>query len=314
MTDTQDRLTAALADRYRIERELGAGGMATVFVAEDVRHHRKVAVKVLRPDLTATLGAERFLREIEIAARLSHPHILPLYDSGGAGDALFYVMPLVEGESLRDRIVRAGGLPIDEAARILRDVADALAYAHGHGVVHRDIKPENILLAGPHALVTDFGIAKAVSDSATASSLTGTGMSLGTAAYMSPEQATADPAIDHRTDIYSLGVTAYEALAGHPPFRGNAQQILAAHLTRRPEVLSSLRPTVPAAVASLVMQCLEKNPADRPQSAVTSFARWRRSAPPANPRYRRPRRLRLRPRERDADWCRCSWRWRRCSS
>jgi tetratricopeptide (TPR) repeat protein len=267
MTDLVGRLNAVLVDRYRIERELGAGGMATVYLAEDLRHHRQVAVKVLRADLAASLGAERFLREIEIAARLSHPHILPLYDSGGSGDVLFYVMPLVEGQSLRDRLASGGGLPIDEGVRIIREVADALAYSHQRGVVHRDIKPENILLSGSHALVTDFGIAKAVSESASASNLTGTGVSLGTAAYMSPEQATADPATDHRADIYALGVTAYEILAGQPPFSGNSQQILAGHLTRRPEALSALRTTVPAALESVVMQCLEKNPADRPQRA-----------------------------------------------
>jgi serine/threonine-protein kinase len=268
MTDSLGRLTAALEGRYGIERELGAGGMATVYVAKDLRHQRSVAVKVLRPDLAASLGAERFLREIEIAARLSHPHILPLYDSGSAaGGILYYVMPLVEGQSLRDRLVKGGALPIEEATRIIREVADALAYSHHHGVVHRDVKPENILLSGSHALVTDFGVAKAVSDSAAASNLTGTGVSLGTAAYMSPEQATADPNTDHRADIYALGVTAYEMLAGEPPFRGNAQQILAGHLMRQPEALSSLRPTVPPALASLVHRCLEKNPADRPQSA-----------------------------------------------
>jgi len=269
MTDRMAGLHEALGDKYRIERELGAGGMATVYLAEDLKHHRQVAVKVLRPDLAASLGAERFLREIEIAARLSHPHILPLYDSGGAGDVLFYVMPLVEGESLRDRLAKhgGGGLPIDEAVRILREVADALAYSHQRGVVHRDIKPENILISGSHALVTDFGVAKALSESAATSNLTGTGVSLGTAAYMSPEQATADPATDHRADIYALGVTAYEMLAGHPPFSGNAQQILAGHLTRRPEALSAIRTSVSSALESVVMQCLEKNPSDRPQNA-----------------------------------------------
>ncbi|MGH6783082.1 MAG: protein kinase domain-containing protein, partial [Sphingomicrobium sp.] len=176
-------------------------------------------------------------------------------------------MPLVEGQSLRDRLAHGGGLPIDEGVRIIREVADALAYSHQRGVVHRDIKPENILLSGSHALVTDFGIAKAVTESASTSNLTGTGVSLGTAAYMAPEQATADPATDHRADLYALGVTAYEILAGQPPFSGNSQQILAGHLTRRPEALSALRATVPAALESVVMQCLEKNPADRPQHA-----------------------------------------------
>src|SRR5215207_3394697 len=267
MTDSSGRLDAALTGRYRIERELGAGGMATVYIAEDLRHHRQVAVKVLRPDLAASLGAERFLREIEIAARLQHPHILPLHDSGSAGDVLYYVMPLVEGQSLRDRLVKGGALSIEEGTRIIREVADALAYSHKHGVVHRDIKPENILLSSGHALVTDFGVAKAVSDSKAASNLTGTGVSLGTTTYMAPEQATADPATDHRADIYALGVMAYEILVGQPPFTGNPQQVLAGHLTRRPQALSAHRATVPPALEAIVMRCLEKNAADRPQSA-----------------------------------------------
>src|SRR6188508_1340470 len=267
MTDLFDRLNAALAGRYRIERELGAGGMATVYLAEDLRHHRQVAVKVLRHDLAASLGAERFLREIEIAARLHHPHILPLYDSGGAGDVLFYVMPLVEGQSLRDRLTKGGALPIDEGVKVIREVADALVYSHQHGVVHRDIKPENILLTSGHARVTDFGVAKSVSEAAGAAELTGTGVTLGTPAYMAPEQATADPTMDHRADIYALGAMAYEVLAGRAPFTGNAQQVLAGHLTRKPEALSALRSTVPASVEAVVMRCLEKNPADRPQGA-----------------------------------------------
>ena len=267
MTDVRS-LNNALTGRYRIERELGAGGMATVYVAEDLKHHRQVAVKVLRPDLAASLGAERFLREIEIAARLQHPHILPLHDSGNAGDVLFYVMPLVEGQSLRDRLVKGGGaLSIEEATRIIREVADALAYSHRHGVVHRDIKPENILLSSGHALVTDFGVAKAVRDSQAASNLTGTGVSLGTSTYMAPEQATADPTTDHRADIYALGIMAWEIMVGQPPFTGNPQQVLAGHLTRRPEALSAHRTTVPPALEAIVMRCLEKNAADRPQSA-----------------------------------------------
>ena len=240
--------------------------MATVYLAEDLRHHRQVAVKVLRPDLAASLGAERFLREIEIAAKLHHPHIVPLYDSGGAGEVLFYVMPLVEGHSLRDRL-KGGALAIDEGARIVREVADALAYSHRHGVVHRDIKPENILLSSGHALVMDFGVAKAVSEATGSAAMTGTGVTLGTPAYMAPEQATADPNLDHRVDIYALGVMAYEILTGSPPFSGNAQQVIAAHLTRKPDQLSIHRNTVSAALESIVMRCLEKNPADRPQSA-----------------------------------------------
>ena len=268
MTDSLDRLSAILTGRYRVEREIGAGGMAIVYLAEDTKHHRQVAVKVLRAELAANIGAERFVREIEIAARLQHPHILPLYDSGGVDDVLFYVMPFVEGQSLRDRMTKAGALPVDEAVRIIREVTDALAYSHQHGVVHRDIKPENILLSGAHALVTDFGVAKAVSDAAATAQLTATGIALGTPAYMAPEQATADPTLDHRVDIYALGVMAYEILAGRAPFLGNnAQQVIAGHLTHRPDPLSMHRPSVAPALEAVVMRCLEKNPADRWQTA-----------------------------------------------
>jgi len=263
-----DRLATLLTERYRIDRQIGAGGMATVYLAEDTKHHRQVAVKVLRPELAANLGAERFLREIEIAAGLHHPHILALYDSGGDGDLLFYVMPFIEGLSLRDRMAKAGALPIDEAVRILREVADALEYSHAHGVVHRDIKPENILLTGSHAMVTDFGIAKAVSEAGGTGGLTATGMSLGTPTYMAPEQAMADPGINHRVDIYAVGVMAYEMLAGRAPFLGtNPQQVVAGHLTQKPDALSVHRSSVPAALEAVVMRCLEKNPADRWQSA-----------------------------------------------
>ena len=268
MNDDHTRLAAVLTDRYRVIRELGAGGMATVFLADDTKHHRQVAVKVLRPELAESVGVERFGREIEIAAGLHHPHILPLYDSGGAGSVLFYVMPFIEGPSLRDRLVKAGALPIDEAVRIIREVADALEYARTRGVVHRDIKPENILLSGAHALVMDFGVAKALSDAAGATSLTGTGISIGTPAYMAPEQAMADPAIDHRVDVYALGAMAYELLAGRGPFLGaNAQQLLAGHLTRAPEPLHLHRSTVSPALEAVVMRCLEKIPADRFQTA-----------------------------------------------
>ncbi|MEP6745631.1 MAG: serine/threonine-protein kinase, partial [Gemmatimonadota bacterium] len=268
MTTSLDRLTAALADRYIIERELGAGGMATVYLAEDLKHHRKVAVKVLRPDLAASLGAERFLREIAVAARLQHPHILPLHDSGEADGFLYYVMPYVEGESLRGRLAHSGELPIHDVVRILSEVADALAYAHGRGVVHRDIKPDNVMLSGRHALVVDFGVAKAVSEATGRQSLTTVGVALGTPAYMAPEQAAAEELIDHRADIYALGVMGYELLTGHPPFTGmSAQQVLAAHVTQAPVQLSERRAACPPALAAVVMRCLEKRPADRWQSA-----------------------------------------------
>ncbi len=268
MTDTFERLKAALADRYAIQEELGAGGMATVYLAQDLKHDREVAVKVLRPDLAATLGTERFLREIKIAAQLHHPHILPLYDSGEAGGFLYYAMPYEEGQSLRDKLTHEGELPITEAIRFLRDVADALAHAHQHGVVHRDIKPENIMLSGHHALVTDFGVAKAVSEATGREKLTTVGVALGTPAYMAPEQASADPLIDHRADIYAVGALAYELLAGRPPFAGaTAQMILSAHITEPPEPVTKYRESVPPALAQLVMRCLEKKPADRFQSA-----------------------------------------------
>jgi len=263
-----ERLTAALADRYRIERELGAGGMATVYLAEDLKHHRKVAVKVLRADLAASLGPERFLREVTIAANLQHPHVLPLYDSGQADGFLYYVMPYVEGISLRQKLIREGELPIADAVRILRDMADALAYAHQHGVVHRDIKPENVMLSGRHALVTDFGVAKAVSEATGRQTLTTAGVALGTPAYMAPEQAAADPHTDHRADIYAFGVVAYELLTGRPPFTGaSPQAILAAHVTTAADPVTKFRASIPPALAALVMRCLEKKPADRWQSA-----------------------------------------------
>jgi tRNA A-37 threonylcarbamoyl transferase component Bud32/tetratricopeptide (TPR) repeat protein len=268
MPDQQDRLKTALADRYAIEREIGSGGMATVYLAEDVKHHRQVAVKVLRPDLAATLGPERFLREIEIAAQLHHPHILPLYDSGEADGFLYYVMPYEEGQSLRDRLAKEGELPVAEAVKILRDVVDALTAAHEHGVVHRDIKPENILLSGRHALVTDFGVAKAVSEATGREQLTTAGVALGTPAYMAPEQAAASPYLDHRVDIYAVGAVAYELLTGRPVFMGTTpQMILSAHVTEAPQPVTKHRDTVPAVLDQLVLRCLEKKPADRFQSA-----------------------------------------------
>jgi tRNA A-37 threonylcarbamoyl transferase component Bud32/tetratricopeptide (TPR) repeat protein/TolB-like protein len=262
------RLKAALADRYALEREIGAGGMATVYLAQDLKHHRKVAVKVLRPDLAASLGVDRFNREITIAAALTHPHILTLIDSGEADGFLYYVMPYVEGPTLRSRLVREGELPVAEAVRILRDVTDAVAAAHAQGVVHRDLKPENIMLSGRHALVADFGVAKAVREATGRHSLTTAGVALGTPTYMAPEQAAADPLTDHRADLYALGVLAYEMLTGEPPFvRSTPQAVLAAHVTEAPVPVTERRGTVPPALASLVMRCLEKRPADRPQRA-----------------------------------------------
>ncbi|MGH7704061.1 MAG: protein kinase domain-containing protein [Gemmatimonadales bacterium] len=269
MPDALTRLTDALAGRYRIERELGHGGMATVYLAEDLRHQRQVAVKVLRPELAAVIGAERFLTEIKTTANLQHPHILPLFDSGEAGGSVFYVMPFVEGESLRGRIGREHQLPVDEALQIAREVADALEYAHGHGVVHRDIKPENILLHGGHALVADFGIALAVSRSDGGTRMTETGMSLGTPHYMSPEQAMGEREITARSDVYALGCVLYEMLTGDPPFTGStAQAIVARVMTEPPRSLTLQRHTIPPHVEAAVITALEKLPADRYPSAA----------------------------------------------
>jgi serine/threonine-protein kinase len=276
-----ERLTAALADRYRLERELGAGGMATVYLAHDLKHERDVAIKVLHPDLGAALGAERFLTEIRTTARLQHPHILPLLDSGaarlnhpersgpegseveGSPEFLYYVMPLVTGETLRARLERERQLPIDDAVLIAREVADALGYAHGLGVIHRDIKPENILLQGGHALVADFGIALAV-QSAGGQRMTQTGLSLGTPQYMSPEQAMGEKQIDARSDVYALGAVMYEMLVGEAPFTGpSVQAIVARLITEVPRGMAAQRKAVPVQVEAAVMRALEKLPADR---------------------------------------------------
>jgi serine/threonine-protein kinase len=266
--NVMERLTAALADRYRIERELGAGGMATVFLAHDLKHERDVAIKVLHPDLGAALGGERFLSEIRTTAKLQHPHILPLLDSGAADGLLFYVMPYVAGETLRSRLERERQLPLDDAIQIAREIADALGAAHALGIVHRDIKPENILLQGRHAVVADFGIALAVQQ-AGGQRLTQTGLSLGTPAYMSPEQAMGERAVDARTDIYALGAVTYEMLTGEPPFTGaTAQAIVAKVMTERPQRLSAVRDTVPAQIEAAVNKALAKLPADRWNSAA----------------------------------------------
>jgi len=269
MQDLLPQLQSSLGGRFRFERELGGGGMSRVYLAEEVGLARKVVVKVLAPELSAGVNADRFRRETQLAASLQHPHIVPLLTAGTAGDLLYFTMPFVEGESLRARVKREGALPIRDAARVLHDVADALAYAHARGVVHRDIKPDNVLLSGNHALVADFGIAKAISSSGGSSGLTSVGVAIGTPAYMAPEQAAGDPTVDHRADIYSFGAMAYEALSGHQLFEGmSPQQTLAAHLTEPPEDIGKKRPQVPRELADLVMACLEKNAADRPQTAA----------------------------------------------
>src|SRR5262249_9985203 len=241
-----EQLSNALRDRYRIEREIGSGGMATVYLAHDVRHERFVALKVLNPELGAVLGVERFLAEIRVTANLQHPNLLPLFDSGEADGLLFYVMPFVEGESLRARLVREKQLPVDEAVRIAAAVASALAYAHSHGVIHRDLKPENILLQSGQPMIADFGIALAVSNAGGAR-ITQTGLSLGTPQYMSPEQATGDRAIDGRTDLYSLAAMLYEMLTGDPPHvASTSQAVIAKVLTDRPRSVRTMRTTVPS--------------------------------------------------------------------
>ena len=267
MSELQDRLSAALADRYRIERELGQGGMATVYLAQDLRHDRNVALKVLKPELAAVLGAERFVVEIKTTAALQHPHILPLFDSGTADGFLYYVMPFIDGETLRDKLNRETQLGVDEAVRIATQVADALDYAHRHGVIHRDIKPENILLHDGRPMVADFGIALAVS-AAAGGRMTETGLSLGTPHYMSPEQATADKEITARSDIYSLASVLYEMLAGRPPYLGgSAQQVIMKIITEEAVPVTQLRKSVPPNVAAAVAKALEKLPADRFESA-----------------------------------------------
>src|SRR5882672_10236866 len=266
MAEVLERLRGALADRYAIEREVGRGGMATVFRAQDLKHRRAVAIKVLKPELAAALGGQRFLREIEIAAGLSHPHILPLYDSGDAAGLLYYVMPFVEGETLRGRLTREKQIPLDESLRITRELADALHYAHGQGLVHRDVKPENVLFVTGHAVLSDFGIARAVTAAATGEHLTQTGAGIGTPSYMSPEQAFGADELDARSDVYSLGCVLYEMLAGRPPFTGaTAQAIIAQTVTSPPPPLQS---SVPDWTAQAVKKALAKEPADRFSTAA----------------------------------------------
>ncbi|MCZ8013982.1 MAG: protein kinase domain-containing protein [Gemmatimonas sp.] len=271
MSDIVGRLAAALADRYRLDRELGQGGMATVYLAHDLKHDRDVAIKVLRDDVAQTVGAERFLREIRMAARLSHPHILPLFDSGQVGDALYYVMPVVRGESLRDRLDRERMLPVADAVRIASEVAGALEHAHRSGVVHRDIKPDNILLQDGHALVADFGIGKAL-ESVDAETATQTGVSVGTPAYMSPEQASGE-AVDGRSDIYSLGCVLYEMLVGEQPFTGpTVMAVIAKRFVQAPADVTALRDGVSRPVANVVAKALARAPMDRYDTAALFVA------------------------------------------
>jgi cbb3-type cytochrome oxidase subunit 3/tetratricopeptide (TPR) repeat protein len=286
MPDVIDRLRSALADRYTIERELGRGGMASVYLARDQKHERDVALKVFHPELAQVLGPDRFLREVKVTAQLHHPHILPLYDSGIADGLLYYVMPYVDGESLRDRLLREKQLPLEDALRVSHEVAEALAYAHSHGVIHRDIKPENILLASGHAVVADFGIARAIT-AAGGTRLTETGIALGTPAYMSPEQSVGEQAIDGRSDLYSLACVLYEMLAGEPPLTGpSVAAVLARKSVETPPALRRVRSAVPATVEQAVSRALSVVPADR-QSTTLEFAeqltRATATAPAAEP-------------------------------
>src|SRR3954470_3210106 len=264
MSNSGDQLAAALQGQYVVQRELGRGGMAVVYLAHDLRHDRPVALKVLHSELAQALGQERFLREIKLVARLQHPHILSVHDSGESTDRFWFTMPYVEGESLRARLVRERQLPIDDAIRIARETADALDYAHRHGIIHRDIKPENILLTEEHALVADFGICHALAPSESGERLTETGVVVGTPAYMSPEQAAGERSLDARTDIYSLAVVLYEMLAGEPPYTGpTAQAILARRVSEPAPSVLRLRPEVPDSIAGALRRALLTVPADR---------------------------------------------------
>ena len=292
----QDRLATGLAGRYRIERELGQGGMATVYLAHDLKHDRTVAIKVLHPELAHALGPERFVREITITAQLDHPYILPLLDSGVVEPGpethgprlLFYVMPYIEGESLRDRLSRQRQLSVEDALQVTREIAEALDYAHARRVIHRDIKPENILLSGAHARVADFGIARAIDD-AGGDRLTQTGLSIGTPAYMSPEQSAGEGNLDGRSDLYSLGCVLYEMLAGSPPFQGpTAQAVMARHAVDPVPSLRTVRATVPASVEAAITKALAKVPADRFMSAAQFVEAFSKPVPPrASTRVRR---------------------------
>ena len=272
----EQRIADALPEHYRLERELGVGGMATVYAARDVRYDRQVAIKVLRPDVCPVAGTDRFFREIRIAAQLTHPHILPLIDSGESRGVLFYVMPYIDGETLRGRLARLGELSVAESIGILRHLLDALAHAHSHSVVHRDVKPENVLLSESHALVTDFGVAKALGETASSTAatsfVTAIGTTVGTPAYMAPEQV-AGGIVDHRADLYAVGVVAYEMLTGRLPFAaGTPQQMMTAHLAVLPDPILKQTPAVPPRLASAIMKCLQKRPADRWQNAAELLA------------------------------------------
>src|SRR6058998_2450294 len=283
MERVREALSAALADRYTIERELGRGGMATVYVALDRRHSRQVAIKVLRPDVAAAVGAERFLREITIAARLTHPHVLPLLDSGQAAGSLYYVMPYVRGESLRQRLVREGRLPLGDALRIARELGAGLDYAHREGFVHRDVKPENVLLADGHAVLADFGIARAIFR-AGGEHVTEVGLAIGTPEYMSPEQAAGDRELDGRCDVYAFACVIYEMLAGEPPFSGDsARAIVAQHLSEPPPPLRARRPDAPASVEQALARALAKDPADRFASVAAFITALEDTRPGAAP-------------------------------
>src|SRR2546425_9492592 len=269
MGDLLARLQAALGDTYRIEKELGGGGMSRLFLATEASLHRQVVIKLLPPEFTSEVSAARFKQEIELAAHLQHPNILPVLTAGAKDDLLFYVMPFVPGESLRHRLTREGRLPVADAVRILHEIADALAQAHAEGVIHRDIKPENILLLGSHAVLTDFGVARALAESRSGGRLTDTGLALGTPGYMSPEQAAGERHIDARTDLYALAVVGYEMLAGFPPFAGpTAQAVIAAHLTATPKPLTDVRPETPPEVADAIARALAKDPNARLRTAA----------------------------------------------
>ena len=286
--DLKKRLQDALGQTYFFDRELGAAGMSRVFLAHDRVLRRKVVIKVLPPELAAAVNLVRFQREVQFAAKLQHPHIVPLLTAGVAEGLPYYVMPFIDGQSLGAKLNREGELSVPETVRILCDVLSALAHAHENGVIHRDIKPDNILLIGDHAVVTDFGVAKALSASTdSGSGLTSAGLAIGTPAYMSPEQSAGDPSTDHRSDIYAVGAMAYQLLTGYPVFTARSPQAMfAAHATQQPEPITRRRPAVPAGIAAVIMRALEKKPADRPQSAREMLDDLEAAATPSGESFR----------------------------